>query len=125
VHGLEGNFNFETHLHNGDPLTARTVQVPKGRPVAGEPPFKWEESAEDALRLKGFDKETDWSIPAMLYRFERYNGMGYRQFQLPSPYLWSFSDLYEKGKYASDGKFDPALVSKQCRAAVMLKTLQT
>ena len=125
VHGLEGSFDFKTHLHNGDPLTARTVQVPKGRPATGEPPFSWEDSAQDALRLKDFDKETDWSVAAILYRFERYNGMGYRQFQLPSPYLWSFSDLYEKGKYASDGKFDPELVSKQCGAAVMLKMLRS
>lgn len=125
VHGLEGSFDFTTHLHNGDPLKARTVHIPTGRPETGEPPFSWEDSAQDALRLKGFDKETDWSISAMLYRFERYNGMGYRQFQLPSPYLWSFSNLYEKGKYASDGHFDAELVSKQCGAAVMLKMLQS
>ena len=31
THGMESGFNFKGHLHNGDPLTARTVQVPKGR----------------------------------------------------------------------------------------------
>ena len=49
IHSLECNCNFECHLHNGDPLTARTVHVPKGRPIAGNPPFTWEESAVDAL----------------------------------------------------------------------------
>src|SRR3954447_26449020 len=38
IHMLEGSGNFATHLHNGEPLTARTVQVPKGRPLHGPPP---------------------------------------------------------------------------------------
>jgi lysozyme family protein len=37
--------------------------------------------------------------------------------------LWSFCNLYEKGKYVADGKYDPNAVSKQCGAGVMLKTL--
>ena len=28
IHEMEGGLNFATHLHNGDPLTHRTVQVP-------------------------------------------------------------------------------------------------
>lgn len=32
IHCMEGSLKFNTHLHNGDPLTARTVQEPKGRP---------------------------------------------------------------------------------------------
>ena len=46
IHSLECGCDFKLHLHNGDPLTARTVQVPAGRPVAGNPPFTWEASAE-------------------------------------------------------------------------------
>lgn len=123
VHALEGSLNFKTHLHNGDPLTARTAQVPAGRPMTGSPPFTWEESATDALRLEGLDQNTDWSLPRILFLFERYNGFGYRRFKLPSPYLWSFSNIYEKGKFGSDGDFDPSLVSKQCGAALLLKAL--
>src|SRR5689334_3035250 len=55
IHSLEGSLNFKTHLHNGDPLTAKTTHVPKGRPP-GNPPFRWEESCVDALR---FDHMTD------------------------------------------------------------------
>ena len=47
THSLEAGCNFNTHLHNGDPLTARTVQVPKNRPKTNNPPFTWEFSAED------------------------------------------------------------------------------
>ncbi len=53
---------FLYHLHCGDPLTDRTVHVPAGRPVAGNPPFTWEESALDALKYMKYDKVTDWSI---------------------------------------------------------------
>src|SRR5262249_16489898 len=54
IHEMEGGLNFATHLHNGDPLTARTVHVPVGRPPTGSPPFLWEDSAVDALALDGF-----------------------------------------------------------------------
>jgi lysozyme family protein len=27
IHNMEANLNFTRHLHNGDPLTARTVQI--------------------------------------------------------------------------------------------------
>lgn len=123
VHAMECGFNFAGHLHNGDPLTARTVQVPKGLPKAGTPPFTWLQSAIDALRLKKLDRIDDWSVPRMLYLLEAYNGFGYRRRALPSPYLWSFSNLYEKGKFVKDGKFDPNAVSKQCGAGLMLKAV--
>ncbi len=123
IHAMECGFNFACHLHNGDPLTARTTHVPAGRPQDGEPPFSWEKSAADALNGEGFRENTDWSIPHMLYLLEKYNGFGYRKISRPTPYLWSFSNLYEKGKYVADCSFDPEAVSKQCGAAVMLKTL--
>ena len=72
IHDLEGGRNFHTHLHNGDPLTHRTVHVPKNRPP-GNPPFTFEESARDALTIEGFAHAEDWSISHALFRFERYN----------------------------------------------------
>jgi lysozyme family protein len=126
VHAMEGSFNFATHLHNGDPLSARTVQVPKGRPKTGSPPFTWIDSAVDALTFEGFGGATDWSVARALYRWEAYNGWGYRRASvaIPTPYLWSFSNHYTKGKFVRDGVFDRGAVSKQCGAAVMLKALQ-
>lgn len=123
THGMECGFNFKAHLHNGDPLSARTTQVPKGRPAAGAPPFTWSQSATDALIFKGYHQVTDWSVPHMLHLFERYNGLGYRRRGVPTPYLWSYSNLYEKGKFVQDGRFDPNAVSKQCGAALMLKAV--
>jgi lysozyme family protein/peptidoglycan hydrolase-like protein with peptidoglycan-binding domain len=123
IHMLESGGNFQAHLHNGDPLTARTVRVPAGRPASGKPPFTWEGSAADALALQGLDGWKDWSPPGSLYVFERYNGFGYRSRGVPSPYLWSFSNHYSKGKFVADGRFSATAVSEQCGAAVLLHRL--
>ena len=123
THGMEAGFDFSRHLHNGDPLTERTVQVPKGRPVTGNPPFSWRESAVDALMLKGLHQVARWPRARVLYELERFNGFGYRRRGMPTPYLWSFTTLYKKGKYVRDHEFDPEAVSKQCGAAAILKGL--
>lgn len=124
IHGLEGSFNFKKHLHNGDPLTDRTVNVPEGRPKTGNPPFTFEESAIDALNMKKSQFPKNWGyIEDVLYFLERYNGLGYRNKGLNTPYLWSGSNHYIKGKYVSDGRYDPNAVSKQIGAAVILKSM--
>jgi lysozyme family protein len=123
IHTMEYANKFTGHLHNGDPLTARTVKVPIGFPKTGNPPFTWEVSAVDALKLKGLDKWTDWSLPAILYQFERYNGFGYNRQGINSPYLWSYCNHYTKGKYTSDGVYDDSAISRQCGAAVLLRRM--
>jgi lysozyme family protein len=125
IHNMESSQRFDRHLHNGDPLTARTVHVPAGRPASGDPPFTWEVSATDALLLEGLDKVTDWRLPALLYQIEKYNGFGYRTRHpnVLSPYLWSGSQHYTSGKFVADGAFDPDAVSKQSGAAAILRRM--
>lgn len=124
VHNMESSQNFKKHLHNGDPLSARTVQVPKGRPL-GQPPFTWETSAVDALNLRKLDARTDWTLPGTLYELELFNGIGYRLYHphVLSPYLWSFSNHYQSGKYVSDGTWSDSAKSAQCGAAVLLRRM--
>lgn len=124
IHAMESSQRFDRHLHNGDPLHSRTVHVPKHRPLT-RPPFTWEASAIDALHYSGLAKWRNWSIAGTLFKLEAYNGWGYRRYhpQVLTPYLWSFSQHYLRGKYAADGQFDANLVSKQCGAAVLLKQL--
>ncbi len=123
VHNMESSCNFNKHLHNGDPLTARTVQVPKGNPKKGNPPFSFFESAVDALNIEGFTQLSDWSIAGILYSFEKYNGFGYRKKNINSPYLWGGSNQYSKGKYVKDGMFDPQAVSSQIGTGVILRRM--
>lgn len=123
IHNLESTLNFRTHLHNGDPLTAKTVRVPSGRPRQGNPPFTWMESAQDALRYRGIAGISDWNIPRICFVLEGYNGWGYRLYHshVKSPYLWSFSNQYIKGKYTDDGKWSDEAVSDQIGGMVLLK----
>lgn len=114
-HWRESTGNFSKHLHNGDPLTRRTTRVPAGRPKGGSPPFTWEESALDALRLKKLDAVDDWSDEQVCYQSERYNGFGYRlqKTGINSPYLWSGTNHYRIGKFIADHKLDRTHVDKQ------------
>ena len=125
LHSMECGLDFTRHLHNGDPLTARTVEVPAGRPTQGAPPFTWEVSAADAITCDGLDLVADWSPGSALAAFELYNGLGYRRRGVPSPYLWSFTDQYRCGKYTADGHYDPRAISQQAGCAALLKILIT
>ena len=117
IHNMEANLDFKRHLHNGDPLNARTVHVPEGRPRSGNPPFTWEQSAVDALSLRNLGRQTDWRLTSVLYRLEAYNGWGYRRYHpdVLSPYLWSFSNHYKSGKYVADGRWSDIAVSPAVR----------
>ena len=123
IHNMECGLSFAKHLHNGDSLERRTVNVPVGRPKTGEPPFTFEESALDALECDGLTKCNDWSIGGMCYTLEGYNGWGYRAHNVNSPYLWSYSNLYTRGKYIEDNQWSDTAVSRQCGAAVILRRI--
>lgn len=124
IHAMECSFSLNKHLHNGDSLKARTWQVPAGRPKDGSPPFTFVDSAIDALEVDGFAGKTDWPLPMVLYRLERYNGFGYRRkFGFASPYLWSYTNHFSSGKYVKDGVFDPNATSKQCGTSATLRDL--
>ena len=127
IHVMESSQSFKTHLHNGDPLKRRTKNVPAGRPAANPDTiygYSWEMSAKDALMIKGLNEWNDWSVSGMLYQAERFNGWGYRMYKgIYSPYLWSGSQFWTKGKYVSDGRYDPSATSGQTGVAVMLKRM--
>lgn len=125
VHCMECGFKFDRHLLNGDPLSGRTVRVPANQPPFGSPPYDWETAARYAMTYEELDKITDWSLPNVLNRWHRYNGVKneYQRRKIPTPYLWSGCYHYDKGKYTRDRYFDPEVPSKQVGAAIILKTL--
>jgi len=127
VHYRESTSNFNKHLHNGDPLSNYTKQHPANRPQVGhKPPFTFEESAADALRLRKLDKESLWTLPKILARLEQYNGIAkaYETNHINSPYLWGGSNLYTKGGFPRDHYFSLNYVNKQLGVAVILKELE-
>jgi lysozyme family protein len=139
IHYRESDFNFNTHLHNGDSLKARTVNVPINRPnfaPANGKVYTWEESTIDALMMKIIEPKTmieawskgktDNSIQSLLHKLETWNGSGYRPSSLgskaiPSPYLWSDSSIQQAGKYIADSKFSATTTDQQLGAATLLK----
>jgi len=118
IHEREASQNWSTQLGQGDPLNKVSTHVPKGRG-----PFKtWEAAAIDALVncAPYAARNKDWSIGGLLTLLEQYNGLGYFNRGLPSPYIWAGTDQYSKGKYVADGRFDPNYVDKQLGCAGLL-----
>lgn len=131
MHMMEAGCEFSRHLHNGDPLTKKTVNVPKGRPKS-KGPWTWEESAVDAIVYDKLDKVTDWNLPRIAYCLESFNGWGYRKYhpEVANPYLWSGCTHYARGKYVEDPpgsktRWVPDLESKQVGAMPVLRKLCT
>ena len=124
IHNMECGLDFTKHLHNGDSLKRRTVNVPAGRPKTGQPPFTFEVSAFDALKYDKLTEWNDWSIGGICYTLEGFNGWGYRARGINSPYLWSYSNLYTSGKFIRDNVWSNRAVSGQCGAAVILRRMR-
>jgi len=125
---LEAGGNYSKHMHNGDPLSGATKNVPANRPPGWMNLPKeerlWHRSAVDAAYHDGLET-VDWEdLELALDRFERFNGLGYRKpGRTISPYLWSYTDQYVKGKFVADGKYDPDAVSKQPGVVAIMKTM--
>lgn len=113
---------FSSYLGNGQALDKVTTFVPKGR----GPFSSWEEGAIDALKLHNLDEIEDWSMERMVYEWERFNGFGYRWRQkkypdilMHTPYVWNHTQHYEKGRFVSDGKFNPRSEDKNIGCFVL------
>lgn len=119
LHNMECSQRFDRHLHNGDPISHKTVNVPKDRPP-GNGPWPWEVSARDALKIDGLLYWADWSVAGCLYKAEAYNGWGYRGHGIRSPYLWGGSNKQETGKYIRDGVWSSTAITKQIGVATIL-----
>lgn len=119
VHEREASQKWDRQLGQGDPLNKKSTHVPKGR----GPFASWEDGAVDALvNCAPFAaRNKDWSAGGALAMLEKYNGLGYFNKGIPSPYIWSGTNQYTSGKYIADGVFDPNVVDKQLGCAGLLK----
>ena len=121
IHEREASQSWTASLAQGDPWDKVSVHVPKGRG-----PFPtFERAAMDALvNCAPFAARwKDWSPGGAMTLLEQYNGIGYAAKGLPSPYVWSGTDQYEKGKFVADGVFDPSVVDKQLGCACIIKAM--
>ncbi len=119
LHRRESDANFHTYLGNGDPLSRRTTHVPRGRG-----PFPtFQAGAKDALHLDGLDNVKDWRLEKALYYCELFNGFGYANRGLPSPYDWGGSNIQRPGKYISDGVWSSSAWDGQPGCAPILQQI--
>lgn len=121
IHERESSQNWGRSLAQGDPWNRVSVHVPAGRG-----PFNsWEEAAIDALVNchPHLAKRKDWSLAGVLIALELYNGLGYANKGVPSPYLWAGTNQYTAGKYVADGKYDPGHVDQQLGCVAMLLSM--
>lgn len=118
IHERESSQSWLASLAQGDPWNQVSIHVPRGR----GPFHSWEEAAEDALIdcAPHLARWEDWSVGGALCAFDGYNGEGYWNMGLPSPYLWSSTDQYVKGKYTADGHFDPNAIDHQIGTAALI-----
>lgn len=122
THERESGQRWDRSLAQGDPWNRVSTHVPKGRG-----PFKsWEDAAYDALVncAPHAAANKDWSVGGLLTMLERYNGLGYANKGIPSPYVWSGTDQYAMGKYVADGVFDAHAVDKQLGCAGLLLAMK-
>ena len=93
LHYMESGCDIRKQILNGEYITRKTKKVPKGY----GPWDSFSESCVDAYKRHPFVK--GMTIAEILYRMERFNGLGYIKRGINSPYLWSYSNHYTKGKY--------------------------
>lgn len=127
IHYRESGCDFNTYLHNGDPLGKPTTNVPKGKYFdnfidAAVDALSEKKSRRDEFRL---NSDSD-DIAAMMAFAESYNGLGYYKYHkdTPSPYVYSGTNVYIKGKYKSDGEWDPDLVDAQPGVYILITSLK-
>jgi len=112
LHWREASGSFAGVLHNGEKIIGtgrKTRLVPAGRG-----PFKtWTEAAIDAIKIKRSVYPPAWDMEGCAWFAETFNGMGYRNKGRVSPYLWSGTTLYTRGKYVSDGVYSSTAVDQQ------------
>jgi lysozyme family protein len=120
LHGLEGGYDFNKQILNGQPWNMRTTIVPRNLG-----PFRsWSEACAKAFEIKRLPER--WTIPNTLYFMLTFNGLGYLNRGLYSPYLWSYSQYYADqggGKFTRDHHFDRSFISLQVGGAILLKKL--
>jgi len=123
LHWRESTGDFGTYLHQGDPLGKKAVHVPKNIPLF----HTWEPAAEHALDMKKWlrdklkiDKNTK-DLAALATYAEYYNGLGYHYKGKPSPYVWSGTDQYSRGKYVADGRYNRRVKDRQLGVAAMVQ----
>jgi len=126
IHWRESTGNFNTYLHQGDRLGRPAVHVPRDIPVFHE----WDEAAVHALNMKSTLREAmnitqhTTELAALATYAEYYNGLGYHYRGKPSPYVFSGTDQYSRGKFVRDGVYSSVTRDRQLGVMTMIQYIR-
>ena len=127
LHWRESTGDFTTYLHQGDKLGRKARHVPRNIPVFSV----WEDAAVHALTMSdkaavrddlGMKSDTR-DAAAMATYAEFYNGLGYDGRNTASPYVYSGTDNYSRGKYFSDGHYSKSYQDQQLGVLAMVDAI--
>jgi lysozyme family protein len=106
----ESDCNPGAALGQGDPWNRVSTNVPRGK----GPFSSWEDAAKYYIHYDGLDDPPGkWDMALTCYMGEKWNGWGYRNKGIFSPYLWAGSTHYSRGKYVADGQYSSSAVDQQ------------
>lgn len=117
---IRGVDNWTCNIAQGDPFNRKSRHVPYNGPFSS-----FREAAIAALvnEAPHAASNTNWSGGGAMTIAEAYNGMGYAKKNTSSPYVWSGTSEYIKGKYVADHKYNPNFVDTQLGVAISLKAM--
>lgn len=120
THWLEASCDPDRQILNGQRYDRVTTIVPEGKG-----PFKsWEDAALYGVQWHGLEPNDLDTLQELLRHLEAWNGFGYRNLGVNSPYLWSGTQHgVGVGKYIRDHVYDRNAVSGQVGCAPLLKAL--
>lgn len=120
LHQMECGADLNRQILNGEPWNRKTQLVPKNM----GPWNSFMDSLRDAIEYKFPRYTVEWTLPFCLFFIEQWNGWGYFNRGVQSPYLWAGTNHGEGvGKFVADGKYDRTAKSSQLGAAAILEAL--
>lgn len=142
LHYRESGMKFDTYLHNGQKLGKPTTMVPKGilfgegewelaaihalggqltpDELRGNQPKKYFQNIRTSL---GIDKNTQ-ELSKLFTFAEIYNGTGYRPKGVPTPYIYSGTNMYNGGLFYADNKFSADRSDRSVGVAALVIALK-
>jgi lysozyme family protein len=117
----ESSSDYACSPAQGDRWDRISTHVPRGL----GPYQSWAQSAIAAYRIDRLDKvgHADWTWARACYEGELFNGFGPRMHGRHTGYLWAWSNVYNGGKYVSDGVWDAEAWDQQCGMVPLMVTL--
>ena len=122
---------FDSYLHNGDMLGKETVNEPKG---IFYPKGQFVRAAQNAIDMKSSYRgryklsATSKDFVGMCSFALTYNGKSKwenKKIWKYSPYVFSGTNIYKKGKYTHDSGYDPNVVDKQVGVFLLIDKIYT